>query len=70
MSDYIEIMAIVEGKTEQIFIESILAPYLGYRNIGMYATQVSKPGQKAVMYDFLVSRKTWSFISHSAMIPM
>lgn len=46
MSDYIEIMAIVEGKTEQIFIESILAPYLGYRNIGMYATQVSKPGQK------------------------
>lgn len=39
-------MAIVEGKTEQIFIQKILAPYLGNRNIGVHATQVSKPGQK------------------------
>lgn len=46
MSNYIEVIAIVEGKTEQTFIESILAPYLGHRKIGMYATQVSKPGQK------------------------
>ena len=46
MSKYIEIIAIVEGKTEQIFIERILAPYLGCRNIGVRATQVSKPGQK------------------------
>ena len=46
MSDYIEVIAIVEGKTEQIFIESILAPYLGYKGIGIRATQVSKPGQK------------------------
>ncbi len=76
MSNYIEVIVIVEGKTEQIFVESILAPYLGYngheadlvlaqiclttnlkinligyvlfhiKNIGMKATQVSKPGQK------------------------
>jgi len=46
MSKYIEVVAIVEGKTEQIFIEEIVAPYLGYKNIGMTATQVSKPGQK------------------------
>ena len=46
MSNYIEVIAIVEGKTEQIFIESILAPYMGYKNIGIRATQVSKPGQK------------------------
>ncbi len=46
MSNYIEIIDIVEGKTEQIFIEKILAPYLGYKNIGIRATQVSKPGQK------------------------
>jgi hypothetical protein len=46
MSRYVEIIVIVEGKTEQIFIEKILAPYLGNRNIGIYATQVSKPGQK------------------------
>ncbi|NWH03749.1 DUF4276 family protein [Desulfobacter latus] len=46
MSNYIEVIAIVEGRTEQIFIERILAPYIGHKNIGMRATQVSKPGQK------------------------
>lgn len=46
MCRYIEVMAIVEGKTEQIFIEKLLAPYLGYKNIGIRATQVSKPGEK------------------------
>lgn len=46
MSNYIEVIAIVEGKTEQVFIEKILAPYLGHKNIGIRATQVSKPGQK------------------------
>jgi len=46
MSNYIEVIAIVEGKTEQVFIEKILAPYLGHKNIGIRATQASKPGQK------------------------
>ena len=46
MNRYAEAIAIVEGATEEKFINSILAPYLGYRNIGMHATQVSKPGQK------------------------
>lgn len=46
MSNYTEVIAIVEGKTEQIFIESILAPYIGDKKIGIHATQVSKPGQK------------------------
>jgi len=46
MNDYIEVVAIVEGKTEQIFIEKILAPYLGHKNIWIRATQISKPGQK------------------------
>jgi len=44
--DYIEVMAIVEGKTEQVFIEQVLAPYLAEQMIFIYATQVSKPGQK------------------------
>ncbi|ASB01744.1 TPA: DUF4276 family protein [Proteus mirabilis] len=43
---YIEVIAIVEGKTEQVFIESILAPYLAAKNIFIRTTQVSKPGQK------------------------
>ncbi|MCG3472488.1 DUF4276 family protein [Xenorhabdus bovienii] len=46
MSNYIEVMAIVEGKTEQIFIEKMLKPYLSEKMIFISATQVSKPGQK------------------------
>lgn len=46
MSSYVEVMAIVEGKTEQIFIEKLLNPYLLNKNIFIKATQVSKPGQK------------------------
>lgn len=46
MSNYIEVIAIVEGKTEQVFIENILADYLGKKYIGIKATQASKSGQK------------------------
>lgn len=46
MSSYIEVMAIVEGKTEEIFINSLVQPYLADKSIFIRATQVSKPGQK------------------------
>ena len=46
MNDYIEVIAIVEGKTEQDFIKNILSPYLSVRNVFIKATQVSKPGSK------------------------
>lgn len=28
MSDYLEVIAIVEGKTGQVFVEQLLSPYL------------------------------------------
>ena len=46
MNNYATVMAIVEGATEENFINTILAPYLSYKNIWMHATQISKPGQK------------------------
>ena len=46
MSKFIEVIAIVEGRTEQIFIAEILVPYLAAKKIYIRATQVSKPGQK------------------------
>ena len=46
MSKFIEVIAVVEGKTEEVFINSLLKPYLANKNIFMYATQVTKPGQK------------------------
>ncbi len=46
MSNYIEINAIVEGKTEQLFIQTILGPWLAQRNIYMTPIIISKPGQK------------------------
>jgi len=46
MSDYIEIVVIVEGRTEEIFINKILKDYLDQKNIFMTPIQISKPGQK------------------------
>jgi len=46
MSNYVEIVAIVEGKTEEIFIKNILQPHLAHMNIFITPIIVSKPGQK------------------------
>lgn len=46
MNNFIKIVAIVEGKTEQIFIQDILAPYLSRKTIFMTPIIISKPGQK------------------------
>ncbi len=46
MNNSVEVVAIVEGKTEEIFVKSILAPYLATKNIFITPTQVTKPGQK------------------------
>ena len=46
MSKYVEVVAIVEGKTEQIFIEKLLSLELAKNMVGITAIQASKPGQK------------------------
>lgn len=46
MSSWIEILAIVEGKTELNFIEKLLRPRLAEKEINIRATQVTKPGEK------------------------
>lgn len=46
MNSPITVYVIVEGKTEEIFLKSIVAPFLASKDIFMYATQVSKPGEK------------------------
>ena len=46
MSNYVEIVAIVEGKTEEIFIKDILQPHLANKSIFITPIIVSKPGQK------------------------
>ena len=46
MSNCVEIVAIVEGKTEEIFIKDILQPYLAAKSIFITPIIVSKPGQK------------------------
>ncbi len=45
MSNCIQIVVIVEGKTEEIFIKKILVPYLAQKNIFMTPIIISKPGQ-------------------------
>jgi len=46
MSEYAEIVALVEGSTEKIFIADILVPYLAARGVFMRPIIISKPGQK------------------------
>lgn len=46
MNNFAEIVAIVEGKTEQIFIHDIVSPYLAQKGIYMTPIIISKPGQK------------------------
>lgn len=46
MSNCVNIVAIVEGKTEEIFIKDILYPHLATKNIFIIPIIVSKPGQK------------------------
>jgi hypothetical protein len=42
----VEVVAIVEGKTEEIFIKDILQPYLANKNVFITPIIISKPGQK------------------------
>ncbi len=42
----VEIVALVEGKTEQIFIQDIVSPYLAGKSIYITPIIISKPGQK------------------------
>ncbi len=46
MSDYAEIVALVEGLTEKIFIQDIISPYLSEKGIYITPIIISKPGQK------------------------
>lgn len=46
MSNYAEVVVLVEGKTEQIFTQSILSPYLASKNVYITPIVISKPGQK------------------------
>ena len=45
MSECVSVIAVVEGRTEQRFVEEVLAPYLANRGVYMTATQVRKKGQ-------------------------
>ncbi|MCF7707541.1 MAG: DUF4276 family protein [Verrucomicrobia bacterium] len=46
MSKPIAVTVIVEGSTEQRFIQDVLAPYLGAKSVFMTPIILSKPGQK------------------------
>ncbi|AQQ10134.1 hypothetical protein L21SP3_01960 [Sedimentisphaera cyanobacteriorum] len=40
------VYAVVEGQTEQAFVDNVLAPYLGHFNVFIYARLIGKPGHK------------------------
>ncbi len=46
MSSYAEVIILTEGRTEQIFIKQLLAPYMSMRGAHLTPVQLDKPGQK------------------------
>ena len=46
MSRIVEVMALVEGQTEKIFIQNILSPYLAQTEVYVTPIILKKPGQK------------------------
>ena len=46
MSNSVEIVALVEGSTERIFLAELLVPYLAERGVYLTPIVISKPGQK------------------------
>ncbi len=46
MSDYAEVIVIVEGPTEQKFVNEVLAPYMWDRNVLLTPIILDKPGEK------------------------
>jgi len=46
MSSFAEVVALVEGPTEQRFVKQVLAPYLASRGVFLHAAILNKPGQK------------------------
>ena len=46
MSNFVEIVALVEGTTERIFLADLVAPYLTGRGVYLTPIVISKPGQK------------------------
>ncbi len=46
MSNFVEIVALVEGPTERIFLADLVAPYLTGRGIYLTPFVISKPGQR------------------------
>ena len=42
MSDHIKIMVLVEGKTEEIFVNDLLRPYMARKKIYLYPTQIDR----------------------------
>ncbi len=46
MSRIVEVVALVEGQTEKIFIQNILSPYLAQTEVYITPIILTKPGQK------------------------
>lgn len=46
MSDFAEVIVIVEGPTEQLFVKELLGPYIARKNVFLTPIILDKPGQK------------------------
>ena len=56
MSNYTEVVVLVEGATEQRFIKELLAPYMAGRNVFLTPIILDKPGEKGGNVKFARAR--------------
>ena len=56
LSEYVEVVLVVEGPTEQKFVKELLAPYMLDRGLILTAIILDKPGQKGGDVKFARSR--------------
>lgn len=46
VNDFLEVVVLVEGQTEQKFVNEVLSPYMAAKNIFLTPIVISKKGQK------------------------
>ena len=63
MSRAIEVVALVEGPTERIFVQDILGPYLARTEVYITPIILTKPGRRVAMFVFHEPETTLNAIS-------
>lgn len=69
MGSYAEVVVLVEGATEQMFVKQLLAPYMASRGVYLTPIIIDKPGEKGGDVKFARARNDIGSILSNEKIP-